>query len=344
MKKLTTLLILTGLTVLSFLSCSQESNYETKKDSTVATQPKTHLYYAFDNFEKCLGKNIKEFQFLADNPNIFKDRADTRVRDLIFYDKYTKEEIDLSPLLVASSDLLESMDFNDNDLYQLTNNESIKSINDLSNEGKLNLALLSYAAKEELVSSTGSYFVNVGKEIDWERAQQLINKNNYQLDSLSDSISITRATLNKWTIIGCIGYAFGFNDALSKGFFPLVRKYGSRQLKSLVVAVALRIGVKSLTGIGAAITAAEVAYCIYDHTHNTRIYSVDDYQRSTPDWWYSGCGYTEEEAQQMTVILFNHKREMIYSTKPLLRENKGIEIFEYRVSKEDLPDSFLGIH
>lgn len=326
--------------ILCFIFLNSCSNDLNDVESVMELSPPEVSHYrveeAFSNFENVLSKNIRAFQFIADNPGELKMNPYTRALEEEVMDEYTGNEYDLSVFIEPADELISALGFTESDLYEMTNNMSIRSIKDLSDVEKINLAFLSYATKEEIVNGSGSYFINVGHEIDMQKVHELIRVKTPAEPNNGVPVNLTRGSVSPWMFAECFGEAMGLNAGIGllKGFSGI----DTRTLRKLIVKVALRFGIKSLTGFGAAIVAVEVAYCMYDKSHRDPL-MVADPTIKVPDWWTPTCGYTIEEAASFPVILYNHSMECVYSMA--VRANKGKEINVFRVTKQDVDSDFF---
>lgn len=293
---------------------------------------------AFENFECVLTSNVRAFQFMADNPGVLRMNPQTRAMEDKVEDEYTGNTYDLSVFVESAKELISVLGFTESDLYEMTNDKSIRSTKDLSDVEKINLAFLSYAIKEEIIYGSGSYFVNVGHEIDMRKVRQLISVTPPTIPRGEIHSNLTRGSVTPWMFVECFGEAFGFNVGVGTFGGMLIKGLDAKTLRQLTVKVVVRFGIKTLTGLGAAIMAAEVAYCMYEKSHrNQRM--VADPTIKVPDWWTPNCGYTMEEAASFPVVLYNHSMECVYSLA--LVENKGKVPNVYRITKEDIDISFF---
>lgn len=128
----------------------------------------------------------------------------------------------------------------------------------------------------------------------------------------------------------------GLNGIVKNGIIKLIKDNNLKKIRDLVVKIAVRLGFKTLSGVGAALVVAEVAYCMYDKSNNALMYS--DFGQ-VPDWWTPTCGYTKKEAAELPIVLYNHSMIAIYSMAS--RANQGIVPNVYRITKEDVDVNFF---
>jgi hypothetical protein len=179
-----------------------------------------------------------------------------------------------------------------------------------------------------LTDRSKSVFVNFGYELDTVRARRIIKE--------MESPIRTRAGLTVHIALGCLGEVYGINDMTKRGVTSLIKAYGTKGFKKTLIALCIRLGFNTLSGIGYGITALEVAYCIYEETHSNS-------RSIVPEWWNPNCGYSEEEAENVVYVILNQNLEFIFSSQPLLRKDKGIIKYEYRISTLDYPCGYFAI-
>lgn len=301
--------------LLGFVSCNSQDGYDESAKTSTATFSDEGARLALAKFKMALTNNERTFQYIGDNPDAFQKSLLSRTpipsgSD----DENTKDNPEnpcyLEEVRSASYELLTNFHFTKEEIAAITK-DGRNTLESLSTEEQINFALLFFIMDNNDALLKNAHFVNVGLSLDTTAICAMPGTPNdtlrWIIDSLlainKDSIpAITRVSAGNlfYNALGCIGEAFEINGELLLLDKQLV-KMGMRSLRKLVLKVAVKFGLRSISGgIGLAWTVAEVAYCLYNrYHHGCEIHG----EIQPPKWWKAEYNITPEEARTLPIVI-----------------------------------------
>lgn len=212
----------------------------------------------------------------------------------------------------AAIRLLESFELTHKEVAAITGDGRTK-LSELSDEEKVNLALLGYSACTLMPSNAMSSFHNVGTHI----TSAILT---------TRSIDVSRAL---YQVTECVLRPLGVRSALKSGFFKAIQRATFHTIRSLAVNVMLAVGVKTLSGIGWALMVADMVWCLYENKAAFQSVSCT-YVIPVPEWWTKDSGIDLFEAQNLpTVVYAPDFQTIVYSELP--KEELGTKNAIFRV-------------
>ena len=129
--------------------------------------------------------------------------------------------------------------------------------------------------------------------------------------------------------MGCIAEVLGLNMNIFNLGGWYIRNFGSSALKSLIVGVVMKVGVRALGFVGLAITVGQVSWCVYQKRQKSNTSNTCEIIGfAAPSWWNSKFNISVKGSWSLPVIVLDPKDRVIYSDLPKNEIRKKLAIYK----------------
>lgn len=284
------------LPVMLFISCNDENIINNNSyDENI-----------FLRFEKTLKENESDFAELIKHANWLKSKSmESRATETSSppeEDPITSMD-PIDNIKESAKQLLNDLKFTTEDINEMTAGEK-SHIEDLTNEELQGLALFAYSIDKYIHSNSFSSFCNVGKEY--------MPTAIYFQENIEHQFS-TRSITSQ-DVVDCFMEATGVAAGIAIVSGLTTGMMGRKVTRTLIKFILTKIGIRTISGIGLFLIAAEMSYCLYtasvqnNNSEYTCVYTV-----FVPDWWTPEMDIPASTASNLPTVIKDINGNTIFS-------------------------------
>ena len=342
--------VVLSLFVLTLTACSKGDFVLDTEQRDARHEEHMTPYSAFYAYEKVLLNNVEQMQYIMDFNEEYHERIKTR-NPAPEREGNWEQYISLNELEDASRKLISEINFSAEELRKMTQGK-VSDINKLSQEETINLAVLSVTVRKELNDGgfgqfacvdyyateafrkkveDGTAFPTGEDELDDGRRAQSASGTPFMSTGVGPSTRSGHAPKFDYinVTMGCIAEVLGLNMNIYNLGGWYIRNFGSSALKSLIVGVVMKVGVRALGFVGLTITVGQVSWCVYQKRQKSNTSNTCEIIGfAAPSWWNSKFSISVKGSWSLPVIVLDPKDRVIYSDLPKNEIGKKLAIYK----------------